>query len=737
MAVTEIATQGWGVLLQGAPLALKQGASVSITIINTTTPATIWTDNARTATIAQPLITRVDGTIPGFLDSGTYIATWTVLGQPPFSHQVDVALGLAGPIGAQGIDGTPGVGAVWKGAWSAATTYALGDGAYRNSLPYVSNVAGNLNHDPSTDTGANWGRINGSYLVNVKEYGAVGDGASRPLSGYFASLAAAQVVYPAATALTQEIDWAAWQKALNALTAGGTCFGPRGTYLINSTLNVPNGVLVIGEGIKGTNLAWTTDLGLGAYAITTNNAGQALAPHFENIALLGPRNTFVPTPGVRSCNMDGMKATQWVHMTECFVSGFGSNVVITGDHQKFKNVRSTRGFFNILFGDNSAIGTTGDQEFGGCTFDFSAWSAVGVYGNNGIVDGTWTSTHVGFSPYSFYKFDVFDSSGMPSTAAAAGGGAVASTLPLLSNTVMRKVSFEAQGNACILDDSTGSVAGSTSLSSCLFDNCVHTWTSAYKIAARARDFAISVRVSYGTVVNSGANGFGAGDVAAYHVPVGDFVVNSGVIANMFSPTTNIAAGVEVRSAKAIARLFQSVTAADVGDIMQKSAGGYQAQRYDGAGQPVLGICAATVGAVTGVVLVYVQGGVVNMSSEVCDVGGQWICPGGGGVLHRGQAVLHFGQPPDGYPEAPITYPAIGISHSSGGASGGGNLPVMLLGPGGVFDPSLVRPKYVTALPTAAATYWGQMLRIEGGGATPDKLYICEYNGAGAYAWRQI
>lgn len=51
--------------------------------------------------------------------------------------------------------------------------------------------------------------------VTPEQYGAIGDGTLHPLSERFATLAAAQAVYPFATALTQSIDWAACQKADN------------------------------------------------------------------------------------------------------------------------------------------------------------------------------------------------------------------------------------------------------------------------------------------------------------------------------------------------------------------------------------------------------------------------------------------------------------------------------------------------------------------------------------------
>jgi hypothetical protein len=48
-----------------------------------------------------------------------------------------------------------------------------------------------------------------SEVINVRDFGAIGDGKSHPLSERYHSLAEAQAVYPHATSLTNEIDWAA------------------------------------------------------------------------------------------------------------------------------------------------------------------------------------------------------------------------------------------------------------------------------------------------------------------------------------------------------------------------------------------------------------------------------------------------------------------------------------------------------------------------------------------------
>lgn len=74
-------------------------------------------------------------------------------------------------------------------------------------------------------------------------YGAIGDGTSHPLSERYASLAAAQAVYPHATALTQTIDWAAIQACSNAATPGDMIHLGNGyDYYCNDSLTFADGI---------------------------------------------------------------------------------------------------------------------------------------------------------------------------------------------------------------------------------------------------------------------------------------------------------------------------------------------------------------------------------------------------------------------------------------------------------------------------------------------------------------
>lgn len=81
--------------------------------------------------------------------------------------------------------------------------------------------------------------------VSVKDYGAIADGASHPVSewvssGRYASLAAIQADYPHVTALGDEIDWAAVQAAADAPVVGG----------LNTTLRLASGKLILNRDVR-------------------------------------------------------------------------------------------------------------------------------------------------------------------------------------------------------------------------------------------------------------------------------------------------------------------------------------------------------------------------------------------------------------------------------------------------------------------------------------------------------
>lgn len=105
--------------------------------------------------------------------------------------------------------------------------------------------------------------------LNVNnQYGGIGDATSHPLSQRFSNLIMAQVIYPHATALTNEIDWAAWQGALNAAATEGLSVYGEGTYIVHAGLTHPSHVHVWGNGGM-TEMFSATDSGFKQIAGTT------------------------------------------------------------------------------------------------------------------------------------------------------------------------------------------------------------------------------------------------------------------------------------------------------------------------------------------------------------------------------------------------------------------------------------------------------------------------------------
>lgn len=86
-----------------------------------------------------------------------------------------------------------------------------------------------------------------SESVSIKDFGAIGDKVLHPLSERFSSLAMAQVAYPHATSLSQSIDWAATQAAINS---GYTAVhAPAGHYMMSDGIDHKSGVTVFGDGV--------------------------------------------------------------------------------------------------------------------------------------------------------------------------------------------------------------------------------------------------------------------------------------------------------------------------------------------------------------------------------------------------------------------------------------------------------------------------------------------------------
>jgi len=288
-----------------------------------------------------------------------------------------------------------------SGASMVGATDGAGGSVFTTIAGFIAKIISNLGSSIvgflQSGTGAVSRTVQSEFrdlAVNVKQFGAIGDGNSHPLSAFFGSLSAAQVVYPHATALTDEIDWAAWQAAVNSLqSTGGDVYAPRGTYRFNRQLQVGN----------GTNIALSTYRavvlrgdGAGGAPGPGNPAAVKIKAAFTGPAILiqgsiagwGIENIFIEAD-TTSTSASGVRieSGQFGRMKNVVMSGFyGTSMTVTANAMTLSNNNS---YENVMIwlppAAASAVGLviTGNGATGGSNGTaFDSWYNLTITINN-------------------------------------------------------------------------------------------------------------------------------------------------------------------------------------------------------------------------------------------------------------------------------------------------------------------------------------------------------------------
>lgn len=508
-------------------------------------------------------------------------------------------------------------------------------------------------------------------------------------------------------------DFTAVQNYLTALgnQANGGVWDLGGqNFIIRSALSVPPKVH-----LRNGKLTFDTDLGAGVTAVTLNG-DNTTAPTLTNVEIFGPGSTFAV--GTVATQMDGVRCCPQSTMILCKVYNFRSNVLIKDNHERFFACRFTNGYYNVYFQGGAT--TFGDQSFFDCDLSGARWASVAVAPTNVADTVMFSSGHTGFAPYCFYK----------ETGTANRG--------FISDTQMIGLSFEQVGNAAILDDSSNPTANG-SFSYSVIDSAGFTWNPTYKIAARARDYAVSVGLSEGSKVRASDWPYIAGDIAAYKFAAGptwlDFTHEGDPPANMFATATAAFHGATIITNGYRAKVMRASGTITAGHYLER-AGTVDVRSYgssSGTGEVGVAVNGATN---LGYVIVATDGEV----DALCVTTGSHGVPLVPDTAQNGRLrpVTSSG---NGYPGGtaglePSKYPIVATSAEGGGggAAGGALMRVRL---NVTQDRTYVRPGTVASLPTAAVAYRGQILVVEGGTGVADVASICLKNASNAYAWLPI
>lgn len=246
-----------------------------------------------------------------------------------------------------------------------------------------------------------------TYSFSVKEFGAIGDGASHPLSSRYGSLAAAQVDYPHAQALTDELDWAGTQAAINAAANayGGTVYSPAGDYILNRTVVLPNAPEGAASQVQK-SITWQGDCDNTRYQWTSNAPnGVTLASHANDSTELAHHNLQDLTligPGI-TLQAAGVWMAEGMYMRRCFLRDWKYAVSINGGPRVLDRVWFGRNGVDIYYRQrNTAYASRTLYER--CLF--SQWQAGDgcflVHPTN-VITGAFESCNFGNAGYVFAK----------------------------------------------------------------------------------------------------------------------------------------------------------------------------------------------------------------------------------------------------------------------------------------------------------------------------------------------
>jgi len=247
-------------------------AGLYVYTAGTTTPVTTYSDEAMTTANAHPVVANAAGRFgPVYVPVGMYkvdIQDGDGASLPGFP-QDDVGVAELSSFTATLLDdtsqeeaqqtlGTP----VWKDDVTAVlladtNTYTAGTIIRTRKEGFAYEVAANgaTDHHVATAGGVKLYVLAGENGLNVKAFGAVGDGVAD--------------------------DTAAIQAAIDALPSGGTVSFPKGSYYIASTVRLTSGLHLVGQGVFRDYLYTVAD-GAGATEIIVNDGITGFAAKVGN-----------------------------------------------------------------------------------------------------------------------------------------------------------------------------------------------------------------------------------------------------------------------------------------------------------------------------------------------------------------------------------------------------------------------------------------------------------------------
>lgn len=402
MAVNLSSVWGAGVQLFDNSGNILSGGKIYTYVAGTTTPATTYTDSTGLTPNSNPIILNSAGRI-----STEIWLTQNIVYKYILKDSNDVLIAT--------YDNISGVNDSYLMTYDPATTSLLYPGplSVKTAFDDITNESSGSSVIGFTQSGAGAvARTVESKLqdvVNVKDFGAVGDGA------------------------TEDAD--AFISAINSLSNGGVVYVPPGEYIISSTVSLLNDVTILGEGTSSVILGHcssdNTDSVNGLFS--TKSKSNVTLDSLKIIPYAGSggmRSKFILCDNVqiKNCYLDGDLVSGDISAFPIWFAGCTTAKVINHTSYNFRdhiyiaksnwNTGTTCGQVDVIdsYFENVNLGTSHAYPTGvytyyadytnvtGCTFKNIAPSLAGSgYTGYGVYEGDGEAIEVNIKNCNFYK----------------------------------------------------------------------------------------------------------------------------------------------------------------------------------------------------------------------------------------------------------------------------------------------------------------------------------------------
>ncbi len=353
----------------------------------TTTPATTYSDDAGTPN-TNPIVLNSDGQCDLFLDDAVSyrIILKNSAGVTQFDKDRIASLGSTQVQSFNSIAALRlRIGTTIANAAKTLGYYAAGDGGgnsfYWDSTSTATDNAGTVIKPTSVSGAGRWLAVDTTSYINVKQFGAVGDGVADDTAAFMSTFAKIK-------------------------TSGGAIYVPAGVYKVSSTLDFfvtsPRGGRIFGDGHGATWIHWTG----GADALFSNEQGTAnqfqYGFMFEDMTLatIAP-GASIATPLAGSTGVHAEMLQKLWGMKNVSIVGFETNLDI--------GVHAEAGMFSKCqfgYGD-TGVNAYGDQAdclvFHACWFTGNKTRGLILSSPRPVVDSCFFGTAIGFSDTANYS----------------------------------------------------------------------------------------------------------------------------------------------------------------------------------------------------------------------------------------------------------------------------------------------------------------------------------------------